>query len=295
LSETVELLVAALVDAGDHEFLIYHPEAVAYASDNAVDQSLVHMVAEHLKVYGKIPARATIEATWGQKLPVAKEPAQFYLDQLGPLHIRKSLQSAAVEAQQHLKTDPEKALGIIYDAASQLRFGYSGFSLIDFRDAKERILKNMSDATFGVGLLPLGWKTFDEMSGGLLKGDFITIAAGTGMGKTFLMLSRAFHFWEVNKVPVLFVSMEMMLDAILTRAAAMQSHIPHSIIKKGILPTVEYDMVKKLNATSRSRSTTSTGFAINCSRVWSSSTAPTCSAASSTKTGGSWSRKTPRS
>jgi hypothetical protein len=99
VSEIVELLIAALVDSGDHEFLIHHPELPKYGSDNAVDSSLVGLCENHLKKYGKVPSRATLEAEWGQKLPKPTEPAKFYLDKLRPIHVKKALQAATVVAQ----------------------------------------------------------------------------------------------------------------------------------------------------------------------------------------------------
>ena len=205
MSETVELLVASLIDSGDHEFMIYHPEVHQYTSDNAVDSTLVQLVDNHVKGYGKDPSRSVFEAEWGQKLPVATEPAKFYLDRLRPIHVRKALQAAAAEAQVHLKSDPEKALAIISAQARALEWAGSAFSLVDFRQAQDRILQHLTDKWASGNFFSIGWKTFDDMSGGLAPGDFITLSAGTGVGKTYLLLSRAFHFWENVKVPVLFV------------------------------------------------------------------------------------------
>ena len=245
LSENVEHLVAALIDAADQDFLMQHPETFAYGSHSTVDSNLLEMVDQHLKTYGKMPDRKTV-AEWGYVLPKASETAKFYLDRLRPIHLRKTLQAASIEAAGCIKENPEKAFAIIAAAIDQLRTTRTGFSMVDFRTAQERILKHLSSKWSNENYIGLGWDTFDDMSGGLMPGDFITLSAPTGIGKTYLLLSRAFYLWKVMKVPVLFVSMEMSLEAILERAAAIQGSTPFDYVKKGIFPNLFHDFKKQL-------------------------------------------------
>ncbi len=246
MSEHIENLVASLVDAGDQDFLNLHPELFAYGSHNAVDSSLLEMLDGHLKSYGKLPARSTLEHTWGRKLPTAPETAKYYLGLLRPVHLRKTLQGASIEAGACIKDDPEKAFAIMAGAVDKLRLTKNGFSLVDFRTAQDKILQHLKAKWDQQNYVPLGWPKYDEMSGGLMPGDFITFSAGTGLGKTYLLLSRAFYLWKVVKIPVLFVSMEMSLEQILERATALQGNIPFNYIKKGVFPNLTFDFKKKM-------------------------------------------------
>lgn len=248
MSQPVENLVAAIVDAGDAQFIVDHPEVAAYIATNQFDLILYDQLNSHLDKYGKVPARDVLEEEWGQPLPKPSEPALFYLDQLRPLHVRKILQAASAEAAIKINSDPEGALDIFDKAIQELRMQRQASAMIDLRYAKDMIEKHLISKWSGTGLLSMGWPTYDKYSGGLMNGDLVSILGSTGIGKTTLLLSRAFHFWEVHKQPVMFVSSEMNLKAILERSVAILSKVPFDYIKHGMFPNIMVDFKAKLFA-----------------------------------------------
>jgi replicative DNA helicase len=237
LSEAFEKLVSALAESGRVEFLIEHPELRDYVRQSPVDASLFALVDNHVLRYGKIPARETIEDQWGQPLPKTTGPAEFYLPQLKAAYVRDTLQAALNDAQKYMKTNPERSRKIIDEAVTILSTPPEVPAIVDYRESLPRIMKHLASKLKGGGI-SLGWPSYDETSGGLMPGDFVSLVGFSGFGKTQMLLSRALYFWEVLNLPVLFISGEMNLDAILERAAALDSHVPADYLKHGLFPNV---------------------------------------------------------
>jgi replicative DNA helicase len=246
LSELAEKFVSALVEQGDAAWIVRHPEVGTYLSTTPSDSALYGLIEDHLKAYGKLPSRQTITEMWGAPLPKADEDPRYYLDKLIPMHVERTLRNAVLEANGTIKTDPGKSLEVLETAVHGLRALSQGMSVIDLREAKDFIMKHIASKWGGVGSYGMGWPAYDEVSGGLMPGDVVSIVGRPGLGKTMLLLSRAFHFWKVSKVPVVFISMEMMLGAILERAAAMHASVPLDFIKKGVFPNVHTNLKEKL-------------------------------------------------
>jgi replicative DNA helicase len=138
----------------------------------------------------------------------------YYLGLLETAHIQKTLSTAASVAQGHMKADPKQSLAIMEDAVHALRANQQTASVMDFRKAGPRVMKHLTSKWSGKNYISLGWPSFDDNSGGLMAGDFFSIAGFTGAGKTWILLSRAFHIWQNHKLPVVFISAGMGLDAL---------------------------------------------------------------------------------
>lgn len=81
------------------------------------------------------------------------------------------------------------------------------------------------------GLLT-GIARFDEVSGGLMNGELVTVAGSTGKGKTALALTIALNAMvNPDKGPILFVSKEMVVRENAQRLLAMLSRVDHEAIR----------------------------------------------------------------
>jgi replicative DNA helicase len=230
-------LVAAVAASGDVKFLIDHPELAEYAKLSTFDSTLYNIVDNHVSKYGKVPAKDVVVEEWGEALPEATEPPLYYLGRLRTSHIQKMLSTAASEAQSHMKNNPEQSLAIMRKAVMDLDANQQAASTMDFRDSGERVMKWLSSKWSG-NYISMGYPSFDKNSGGLMPGDFISLSGFTGAGKTMVLLTRAFHFWETHHRPVLFISGEMDLNAIIERAAAYYSKVPADYLKHGLFPNI---------------------------------------------------------
>jgi replicative DNA helicase len=97
--------------------------------------------------------------------------------------------------------------------------------------------------------IQFGWPTLDNMMGGLVKGDLVSIIGRPAVGKTWQLLYSALYGWvqgmamadptphDIQNQTRLFVSMEMNPLAIQQRLAAMFTHLPASQIKHAGLTT----------------------------------------------------------
>jgi len=132
--------------------------------------------------------------------------------------------------------DPQSALDVLLKATARMFQKKSQKSMFDFRQAEEIIFNAYLQQKTGVAAIPYGWKTLDEMSGGMRDGDLVTFVGRPSAGKTFQLLYTAHNAWKTGSVP-LFISMEMNPTVITQRLAAMQTHKKLKDLMKAELTT----------------------------------------------------------
>ena len=247
MSSLGKRFIAALVAAQDPMALLEHGRIDQLFKGTEVD--LFAFVVEFTKKYKALPQPDTIEAHTGEELPDVDEPAAYYFDLLGQRHIEHSLKQAMKKAAELLQPDlkdPEAALETITEAVMQLIAQKQQRLVVDFRDAYDTIMadytaKYQQEDEHGVRL---GWPTIDDMAGGLVHGDMLSIVGRPAQGKTMQMLYCAHHAWKVQQRRVLFVSMEMKPLPIQQRLTALQGHLPMSKVKNAELSTKHLDKLK---------------------------------------------------
>lgn len=239
--------VSALIQCGKIEMLFKASEVDTYV-----------FVREFVRDYGVLPAADVIETHTGQLLATPSAPALYYLKQMTLRHIDLTLRHAMKEMQAQLTSDapdPLAALEIHRAAGLALTTAQNAKQVADFRDAYDAIIAEYSSKWKGddtVGLR-LGWPYLDALSGGLNKGDMISYVGRPAMGKTFQMLYGALFGWSKAGILAdvehdqsrLFISMEMAILPIQQRLAAMQTHLPLTQLKQGMLETANYTKLKK--------------------------------------------------
>jgi replicative DNA helicase len=133
--------------------------------------------------------------------------------------------------------------------------------IVDFRDAYDAIIGEYASAYSGGSDygFRFGWPTIDGMTGGLTKGDLASIVGRPSRGKTWQLLHAALNQWlEAGKAKLadpkadipcehsrLFVSMEMPVEQIRQRLAAMVAHVPAKSLKHAELSS---SLLKKLKS-----------------------------------------------
>jgi hypothetical protein len=221
---------------------------------NEVDSYL--FVREFVKKYQKLPDVDTIENHVGQDAIVKhKETSAYYHDLLRARHTEIELKKGMKKASDLLMPDtkdPEEALRVLMDVAMALATQKMSKQVVDFRQAYEIIVsdyaKKFNEAEeYG---LHLGWPYFDALSGGLSRGDLISIVGRPQKGKTWQMLYALHHGWQKGGKKAqpqsrMFVSMEMDPLLIQQRLASMQSSIPMTGLKHADLSTGQMKQLKK--------------------------------------------------
>lgn len=133
--------------------------------------------------------------------------------------------------------------------------GRSGNSVQSISDvlhqAMDRMEARMSGDYVDAGA-ETGLVKFDEMTGGLHNGELIILAARPSMGKTALAMNIAEHASIVQKLPVLFVSLEMsgieLADRMLCSLARVNGHR----LRNGSVSSDDRDrLIRKANEVSQ--------------------------------------------
>ena len=120
----------------------------------------------------------------------------------------------------------------------------SGKLAVDFKE--DFFEKTLEELKKGEGsekdAVPTGLSSLDKLIGGFGKGQLITIAARTGMGKTAFALNLATSMAK-SKKPIYFFSIEMTYREIKMRILSQISNIQHDKIKQANLSPKEIEVL----------------------------------------------------
>lgn len=86
-----------------------------------------------------------------------------------------------------------------------------------------------------------GWKDLDNMTAGLQRSDLIVLAARPAMGKTTLVGNLVQNVAMLEKLPVLFFSLEMSRDQLVDRMLANESGVDAWNIRTGNLSDEDFE------------------------------------------------------
>lgn len=241
-----KLFIAAILEDGDVQDF-YKLGSCQYLFEHVKNEAVWFEFVEHyLRDYGVLPSKSTFEEMVKEKLPEASEPSSFYRDLLYERHVHRSIVVSSDEANLFLNNkEPIKALEKFSEVIKKLERQKIAPDVHDFRYSHDIMMQNITEKIAGSEGLHLGWPTFDSMSGGIKGGDILSAVGRPGGGKTYCLLHAALHGWHEQKVPILFVSMEMTAVQIFERLSAMQTHMPFDWIKKGEFTTLHTDHKKK--------------------------------------------------
>ena len=96
--------------------------------------------------------------------------------------------------------------------------------------------------------LPTGFTDVDRLLGGLQPGNMVIIAARPGMGKSTFAMDIARRAAIVDRVPTLFLSLEMSRQELMLRLLAAQSTVPLQALKDRKLDSRQWDAITQHSA-----------------------------------------------
>lgn len=96
--------------------------------------------------------------------------------------------------------------------------------------------------------LSTGFADVDKLVGGLQPGNMVIIAARPGVGKSTFAMDIARHAALHNRVPTLFVSLEMSQRELMLRLLAAESSVPLQALKDRKLDPRQWDTISKRSA-----------------------------------------------
>lgn len=225
-----EKSVSGLLEHGAIEHLFKSTELAPY-----------EFLREFVKQYHAIPTADTIEKHTGVSLVPHEEPSGYYVDLMKFRHIELRVKQGMKKASDFLlpeNKDPEEALRVLTDTVMELISEKQSKQVVDFRHAYDLLwnaYKSKFNAPDEYGL-QFGWPSFDLMTGGLVRGDVVSMVGRPGIGKTLFMLYAAMHGWKKDGVndegqSRMFVSMEMEALPVLQRVAGLYTGMSAGKIK----------------------------------------------------------------
>lgn len=181
-------------------------------------------------------------------------PASTNVKHYAKIVYRKNLMRKLIEAGEHLSnvgfSESDEDVETLMDEAEKKVFSITGDPKgQNFVSIKQSLhetweqLEKLHDAKGGLGGVPTGFPSLDNLLGGLHKSDLIILAARPSVGKTTLALDIARHAAVIGKIPVGIFSLEMSAQQLTQRMLSAQAHVDAWKLRTGKL-TAEADFQK---------------------------------------------------
>lgn len=117
-----------------------------------------------------------------------------------------------------------------------------------FTDQNIKLIEKIRSGSLVLKGVPTGFIDIDNVIHGFQPGDFVTIAARPGMGKTAFMVGMINHIACVYKMPVAVFSIEMTANQLINRLVVTRTQILNERVKVGkYLIDQEVEQIKETN------------------------------------------------
>jgi len=133
-----------------------------------------------------------------------------------------------------------------YDNSLKNIFTVNSASVKELREGLIEVLRNMANNKTDKkpSGFPIGFRYFDDKSGGLQPGNLVVLAAETSQGKSSMAMAMTKNIAEQN-IPIAFYSLEMSNLELCSRITAMITDISSSSILYSKLSDVDFDCVRR--------------------------------------------------
>ncbi len=163
-------------------------------------------------------------------------PASTNVKHYAGIVYKKALMRKLISAGEHLATvgfsETDTDIETIMDEAEKKVFAITGDpkgqNFVSIKQSLTEVwdqLEKLNSEGGGLGGVPTGYPSLDNMLGGLHKSDLIILAARPSVGKTTLALDIARHAAVKSKIPVAIFSLEMSANQLTQRMLSAQSHV----------------------------------------------------------------------
>lgn len=184
---------------------------------------IYNYIYENRVNYDLIPTFEDVHRNFGLLLPIVNGNPTLHLENLDNRFVQNNLREgyekvAELLGEGHVK----RAFSYLQNRLSRMHIVRNENSIFDFRNSGD-ILKRTTQENIAnvVDRVQFGWPYLDDNFTNIYSEDVISIAARSGMGKTFLMLYIAYNTWIKYQQPVIFITLEMSYRKILQRLASL--------------------------------------------------------------------------
>lgn len=194
---------------------------------------------EHARKYNVSPSPALLKQRWPNwRAEASSDPVDALIDTF-LAHVKRRAFSSKVRELASIESDPsqwgrldEAMLDAARDLSALVPSGHvSRFSEMEQRIAEYQAEK-MTEQHVGIGM---GIPAFDEVTNGIQRGDLVTVAGYSGLGKSLLS-----QWWLMGAleqgVNGLLMSLEMSHRQIFERLDTMVLNFSHKLLRRRELP-----------------------------------------------------------
>ena len=192
----------------------------------------VQFIKKYTDQYGTIPDPEKIHATSGVQLKTIETPTDhvtWFLDEFEQFCRHKALTDAILTSTDLLEKNQFGAVeSLIKDAVGVGLAKNLGTDYYENPADRLTILRDRDGRT------TTGWKSIDKkLYGGFNKGELNIFAGGSGAGKSLFLQNLALN-WSIEKLNVVYVSLELSEGLSAMRLDSMSTAIPSKEIMKNI-------------------------------------------------------------
>jgi replicative DNA helicase len=249
LDPTVHASVAELAQPGDF-FLLFHGY-VWYAFDQIIERNEaidpLSVADELAKLKGldqvNIPARLT------ELMTACPDPlnAEQYARRVREAATLIRMHNAAAKMQEVvIDRASKRTVDEKIDECNRLLFAATDQNVTNADTRADAIIRRYFDAVMegregrALAGVPTGFRSMDELTMTLTRGEVTVVGGGEGMGKTSLMLSVLHNVVKDFKLTAVHFSLEMMQDEVMRRFMAMETSIPKDTLKAFTLTDIQW-------------------------------------------------------
>lgn len=233
-----KLLLSRVSKTNDIGLFASNPDLITYLLPGEIEAFV--FMQDFLKKHGAVPKAETVKLHTGVSLVECEEPVDYYLSLVKTRYVKSEVVGImqVAHAQMQEGKPPEEVLAEVVSRGMGLKLNTVENKVFDYRKAATLLHQQAKEAFYlgHTGGLMTGWKTYDDMAGGLMPGDMMSIVGRPASGKSWLLIWMAFLSWLKGN-PVLLVSMEMTPLLIMQRLSSVDVQVSMTKLKnKGLLP-----------------------------------------------------------
>ena len=214
------------------------------------EQEAFEFINKHVETYGQLPSVKVYKKALEFPTGNYPEPLDYYIDQLQSRYMKKNIQETLKEVSTIFDQPNVPLTKDVVSKFAEMVLNFNidlkNQNLFDFRKSAEEIIKNYKQKQLKPdGGIKFGWPSFDNVSGGLVGGDILSVIGRPGAGKSYLLLKMAHYIWRHQKLKPLFITMEMSAEAMFNRLAAIDTTLTINNINKGKLSTKAFQKLQQ--------------------------------------------------
>lgn len=245
LNDVVELLQHTDFYAKHHQ-LLYKAMVDLFGKNEPID---IITVTETLKDWDLLEdagGRATMMELAQAHLTAAN--IEFYARIVRDKSLLRSLIRAGTEVIEAAYTDSEATEALDNAQAIIFKVAQRGLpeNLVHIKDILPRSFEQIEERHANKGSLmgvSTGFYELDTMTSGLQKSDLLILAARPSMGKTAFVLNISSHVAIREQKPVLFFSLEMSKEQLVTRMICSEAELDAQKIREGHLTEKDFGRI----------------------------------------------------